>query len=98
MLRAGFIGFGRMGITHFSILNTHPLVEIVAVCDQSSTMLNMLKKYVGIDIYSDYRKMISEAGLDFVVISTPSDSHTEIIQSAIDNNLHTFSEKPFALN
>ncbi|OEU47757.1 MAG: hypothetical protein BA866_00145, partial [Desulfobulbaceae bacterium S5133MH15] len=98
MLRAGFIGFGRMGITHFSILNTHPLVEIVAVCDQSSTMLNMLKKYVGVDSYSDYRKMISEAGLDFVVISTPTDSHSEIIRVAMDNNLHTFSEKPFALN
>ena len=97
MLRAGFIGFGRMGITHFSILNTHPLVQIAAVCDRSNTMLNTLKKYTGIRIYSDYREMIKEEALDFVVISTPSDSHTEIIQSAVDNNLHTFTEKPFAL-
>jgi len=97
MLRAGFIGFGRMGITHFSILNTHPLVEIGAVCDRSSTMLNTIKKYTGIRIYSDYQEMIKKGALDFVVISTPSDSHTEIIQSAIDNNLHTFTEKPFAL-
>ena len=97
MLRAGFIGFGRMGITHFSILNSHPLVEIAAVCDRSSTMLNTLKKYTGIRIYSDYPEMINNEALDFVVISTPSDSHTEIIQSAVDNNLHTFVEKPFAL-
>ena len=97
MLRAGFIGFGRMGITHFSILNTHPSVKVVAVCDQSKTMLNILKKYVDVGIYSDYRKMIDEAALDFVVISTPSDSHTEIIKIAIDNDLHTFVEKPFAL-
>lgn len=97
MLKAGFIGFGRMGITHFSILNTHPLVNIAAVCDQSSTMLNTIKKYTGIRIYSDYKEMINEEALDFVVISTPSDSHSEIIQSAIDNNLHTFTEKPFAL-
>ena len=97
MLRAGFIGFGRMGITHFSILNTHPLVEIGAVCDRSSTMLNALKKYTGIRTYSDYREMIKKESLDFVVISTPSDSHTEIIQSAVDNNLHIFTEKPFAL-
>ena len=97
MLRAGFIGFGRMGITHFSILNTHNLVKIAAVCDQSKTMMNILKKYVNIEAYSDYRKMIDEANLDFVVISTPTDSHTEIIKVAIDNNLHIFSEKPFAL-
>jgi predicted dehydrogenase len=97
MLRAGFIGFGRMGITHFSILNTHPLVKIASVCDRSSTMLNTIKKYTDIRIYSDYREMINEEALDFVVISTPSDSHAEIIQSAVDNNLHAFTEKPFAL-
>ena len=97
MLRAGFIGFGRMGITHFSILNTHPLVNIAAVCDRSSTMLNTIKKYTGIRIYSDYPEMINKEALDFVVISTPSDSHAQIIQSAVDNNLHTFTEKPFAL-
>jgi predicted dehydrogenase len=97
MLRAGFIGFGRMGITHFSILNTHPSVKIAAVCDRSSTMMNTLKKYTGIRIYSHYPEMINKEALDFVVISTPSDSHTEIIQSAVDNNLHTFVEKPFAL-
>lgn len=97
MLRGGFIGFGRMGITHFSILNSHPSVEIAAVCDQSNTMLNVLKKHVDIGTYSDYRKMLKEVALDFIVISTPSDSHSEIIRIAIDNNLHTFTEKPFAL-
>ena len=97
MLRAGFIGFGRMGITHFSILNTHPSVEIVAVCDQSSTMLNILKKYVDVHVYSDYRKMIDNTELDFVVISTPSDSHSEIINFAIEKGLHVFTEKPFAM-
>ena len=75
MLRAGFIGFGRMGITHFSILNTHNSVKIAAVCDQSKTMMNILRKYVDIETYSDYRRMIDEANLDFVVISTPTDSH-----------------------
>ena len=97
MLRAGFIGFGRMGITHFSILNAHPSVEILAVCDKSKIMLNVLRKYVDIGTYFDYQEMIDEAKLDFVIISTPSDSHSEIIKVAIDNNLHTFTEKPFAM-
>ena len=50
-----------------------------------------------LEVYSDYHEMIAEAELDFVVISTPTDSHSEIIKVAIDNNLHTFVEKPFAL-
>lgn len=97
MLKAGFIGFGRMGITHFSILNSHPSVQVAAVCDQSSTMLNILNKYVGIEVYPDYQNMIDNVDLDFVVISTPSDSHSEIIDFAIKNKLHIFTEKPFSM-
>ena len=99
MLKGGFIGLGRMGLTHFSILNTHPSVEIVAVCDQSSIILNIFKKYFSnVATFSDYKNMIEESELDFVVISTPSNSHAEIVKFAITNNLHTFVEKPLALN
>jgi predicted dehydrogenase len=97
MLKAGFIGFGRMGMTHFSILNTHPGVKIVAICDPSKSIRAILKKYLDLEIFYDYQKMIDKISLDFVIISTPTDSHTEIITYAIDNGLHTFSEKPFAL-
>jgi len=98
MLRAGFIGFGRMGITHYSILNSHPSVTPVAICDQSKTMLNILKKHIEVEMFSDYKKMVMESKPDFVVISTPSDSHTEIINYAIGQGIHIFSEKPFAMN
>ncbi len=97
MLKAGFIGFGRMGITHFSILNNHPSVKITCVCDQSRTMLKILKKYLDITTYSDHKEMIEKEHLDFVVISTPSNSHAEIIRYALDHNLHIFTEKPLAL-
>ena len=98
MLRAGFIGFGRMGITHFSILNTHPAVMITSVCDQSKASLRIVEKYLDIEIYDDYREMIDRSNLDFVVISTPADSHSEIIRYAYDKDIHMFCEKPFVLN
>ena len=95
MLRAGFIGLGRMGLTHLSILNTHSSVEIVAVCDQSSIILNIFKKFFSnVATFSDYKNMIEESELDFVVISTPSNSHAEIVKFAITNNLHTFVGAP----
>jgi predicted dehydrogenase len=97
MLRGSFIGFGRMGITHFSILNSHDSVEIVSVCDSSKTLMNVLGKYTDIKTYSDYHEMIDKEKLDFVIVSTPSGSHAEVIKAAIDHNLHTFSEKPFTL-
>ena len=98
MFRAGFIGFGRMGITHYSILNTHPSVKITCVCDRSKTMLGIIEKYMDVEIYSDYQEMIDRGNLDFVVISTPADSHSEIIRSALEKDLHIFCEKPFVLN
>lgn len=98
MLRAGYIGLGRMGITHFSLLNGHPQVTNAAVCDQSQTMLKILNKYTGMEVFTDHHEMISNANLDFVVISTPSASHASIITDALNNDLHVFSEKPLAMN
>ena len=64
MIRIGFVGFGRMGITHLSILNTHPSVKVAAVCDQSSTMLKLVDKHINLPTYTDYRKMLDETKLD----------------------------------
>ena len=97
MIRVGFIGFGRMGITHFSILNCHPDVKIVAVCDQSKMLLNVLKKRVAVSVYADMEQMFSEQNLDLVIISTPTGSHSEIARLAVENNCHIFLEKPFSL-
>jgi predicted dehydrogenase len=97
MLRGGFIGFGRMGITHFSILNSHDSVELVSVCDSSKTLMNVVGKYLDIKTYSDYHEMIDKEKLDFIVVSTPSVSHAEVIKTALNHNLHIFSEKPFTL-
>lgn len=97
MLKAGFIGFGRMGITHFSILNTHAMVEVTAIADTSKTMRNLLERYIQVKTYADYHKMIDENSLDFIVVSTPTDSHAEIIEFAIDRNLHVFTEKPLSM-
>ena len=53
---------GRMGITHFSIINSHPQVSVTAVADTSGMVLNILKKYVsGLSVYKDYEKMLDKA-------------------------------------
>ncbi|WP_319405960.1 Gfo/Idh/MocA family oxidoreductase [uncultured Desulfosarcina sp.] len=97
MLNAGFIGMGRMGITHYSILNTHPSVKVLAIADTSKTMRNILDKYLSVDTFSDYRQMIENTPLDFVVVSTPTDSHAEVINFALAHGIHVFTEKPLAM-
>ena len=35
MIRVALMGLGKMGLSHCAIINTHPDVELVAVCDTS---------------------------------------------------------------
>jgi len=95
MLKIGIVGFGRMGITHYSILNSHPNVKIVAVVDTSSLIMSLLNKYIGeINTYTDYNKLFGNEKLDAVIICTPPTLHYSIAIKAAKNNLHVFLEKP----
>ena len=98
MLRGAVIGFGRMGLTHFSILNNHPDVHFVAVCDSSSFMLKNCLEQLSLEIYKDYRKLVDKSHLDFVIVSTPTSSHASIVKYALANDIHVFVEKPFTLS
>ncbi len=98
MLKGGIIGLGRMGITHFSILKSHPNVDIVAVCDKTKVILRALEKNVGVSTYSSYEDMIEDKDLDFVIVATPSKFHSENTDFALRNNLHVFVEKPFVVD
>ena len=97
MLKGGVIGFGRMGLTHYSILNTHPNVQFVAVCDSSKFILKNLKRYTSLKLFNDYRKMLNETEMDFIIVATATVSHTKIVKAAIERGLHVFVEKPFSL-
>jgi Oxidoreductase family, NAD-binding Rossmann fold len=57
-IRAAIIGLGKMGLSHQSIANTHPELRLVAVCDTSSYVLDLLSKYTGIKAYSDSENML----------------------------------------
>ena len=60
-IRLSIIGMGRMGITHFSIINSHPRVEVVSVSDTSKVVLDILKKNVsGLEVFTDYKEMIEK--------------------------------------
>lgn len=98
MIRAALIGLGKMGLSHHAMINAHPDVDLVAVCDTTDYLLDVLSKYAAIKTYTDYRKMFAAENLDAVFIATPSKFHSEMVQAALDTNLHVFCEKPFCLD
>lgn len=97
MLKAGIIGLGKMGISHAAIVAPHRDVELVAVCDTSSLVLEGFRKFTKVRAYDDYKKMIDSEALDFVVIATPTKFHFPMVKYALEKGIHTFCEKPFSL-
>ena len=98
MVRVGLIGLGKMGISHCAIARAHPDVNLVAVCESSSYIRDILGKHSGLKTYSEYRQMLKNEKLDAVIVAVPSALHGEIVGKALEDNLHVFCEKPFCLN
>ena len=98
MIKAGIIGLGKMGLSHYAIINTHPEVQLVAVCDSTPFVLSALQRHAkGPVFYADHRKMIDEQELDCVIVSTPTVTHGGIVRYALERDIHVFVEKPFCL-
>lgn len=98
MIKVAVVGLGKMGLSHYAIVNAHPDVEVAGICDSSSYVLGVLKKYTGVTTYTDFDAMLDKADLDAVVIATPSSSHAGMVRAALERDLHVFCEKPFTLN
>jgi len=98
MLRTAIVGLGKMGLSHYAILNTHPGVQVDAVCDTAGYLLSVVAKYTGVRPFSDFRKMLKTLRLDAVVIATPTSTHYQLVRSALDHGLHVFCEKPLSLS
>lgn len=98
MIRAGLVGVGKMGISHYAILGAHPRVEVSAICDSAMYVTSALRKHTGVETFKDYRRMIDSARLDCVFVATPTSSHFDAAAYALQHGLHVFVEKPLCLD
>jgi len=98
-IKVGIIGIGRMGITHYSILNSHSVIKITSVADTSGMVLFFMDKYLdGLSTFKDYRHLIEENRPDALIVCTPPNLHYPILKLAVENNIHVFVEKPYTTN
>ena len=99
MIAIGIVGMGRMGITHYSIINSHPDVQIIAISDTSKMMLDINRKFnPSLEVYTDFRRMIEKSRLDGVIVCTPPTLHYDICRTAYEKRIAVFCEKPFTAN
>jgi predicted dehydrogenase len=98
MVRVGIVGVGKMGLSHLSILNTHPGVQVVGLCDATGYVLEVMHKYTGLSAFTDYRALIERARPHALIVATPTRTHGEISRYALERRIHVFVEKPLCLS
>ena len=97
-IRLAVIGLGKMGLSHLSIANALDDFEVVAVCDNSKLVTDVLGKVTGLRGFNDYDEVLNLEALDAVLIATPTLAHEAMIRKALERGLHVFAEKPLTLD
>lgn len=97
-IRLAVVGLGKMGLSHHAMINAHPRVEVVAICDATGYVLDVLNKYTGVPTFTDFDAMLRDVALDAIIIATPSSMHAKMVKAALGKNIHVFCEKPFCLD
>ncbi|EWS55444.1 Glucose--fructose oxidoreductase precursor [Methylibium sp. T29] len=92
------VGLGKMGLSHLAIVRAHPEVELVAACDTTTYLTDILTKYSNLKCYASFDEMLAKEQLDALLVATPSTLHAGMVGKALERGLHVFCEKPFVLD
>jgi len=95
-LRIGIIGSGQFAREcHIPCLQSHPNVEIVAICGRSATKLAL---QFGIESVMDkYEELCTRNDIDAITIASANQDHAAHSIAALTGKKHVFCEKPLAL-
>lgn len=100
ILKVGIIGCGGIANgKHMPALSKNKHVEMVAFCDLVEERASEAAKKYGVEgskVYTDYRELLKDGGIDVVHVCTPNDSHSYITIAALEAGKHVMCEKPMA--
>ena len=87
-------GFGRMGLTHFSILNgLNPDLDF-SVIEPNKILRKILQKNINAKFYADDSSL--KQAFDITLITTPPSIHLQLLEKSVNRgDKKIFIEKPF---
>ncbi|HXX99905.1 MAG TPA: Gfo/Idh/MocA family oxidoreductase [Candidatus Limnocylindrales bacterium] len=98
-VRFGLIGAGGRGMEIFKTALHVPNTQAVAVADVYTRRLDEAKQLVpGIQVYSDFRRLLDDKSLDAVLIATPQHQHALSFVPSIQAGKDVYQEKTMAFN
>ena len=96
IIKVGLLGTGRWGPNLIGSLKRISQVEITHIADRNKQALdNVAKRFPGLVAHQNPKNIIEKADLDAVVISTPVETHLELVEQSLKAGKHVFVEKPF---
>ncbi|MFC6881351.1 MULTISPECIES: Gfo/Idh/MocA family oxidoreductase [Actinomadura] len=90
----GLLGAGRIGAWHARFLSGHPLVRELLIGDADPRRAEALAGPLGARAADP--EAVLAAGLDAVLIATPTATHAELLLRAAEAGVPVFCEKPVA--
>jgi len=94
-IKVGVIGAGSISEMHLNAYDNNKEVELAAVCDLNEERAKQKEaKYGAKRIYTDYKELLSDPGIDAVSICTWNNSHAPISITALEAGKHVLCEKP----
>ena len=96
-IRIAVIGCGRISKNHFnSIEKHHNDIELIAICDEDSTVLKEFQSRYKVNAFQKYEQLLTDQKPDIVALCTPSGLHPEHTVLAAKHGVHVMTEKPMA--
>ncbi len=98
-LRLGVIGAGSWAVAaHLPALTAlSEDLEFVGVCRRGGDALARIKERFGFRVASEDYRDVLDAGVDIVVVASPTALHYEHASAALSAGAHVLCEKPFTL-
>jgi len=96
-IRIGLLGAGRIGAMHAANLTAHPRYELKMVYDADSAAAQAVAaKRSGVAVATSENQVFESAELDAVLIASPTVTHCDFIERAVNVGKAALCEKPLA--
>ncbi|MBD3180951.1 gfo/Idh/MocA family oxidoreductase [Candidatus Poribacteria bacterium] len=95
MINIGLIGYGYWGPNLARNFSEIDECKLAFLADNSENRLEAAKmRYPSLQVFQDYRDMLSKHDLNAVVIATPVSTHYTMVQESLKAKKHVLVEKP----
>ncbi len=89
-LKCGIVGYGYMGEIRRSVIERHPRLELVGVCESNT---QTRQKIQGCPVFEDFAGLLN-ANPDIIFVCTPNRFSPDICVESLQRGKHVFCEKP----